>query len=180
MKNRSLPQLLLGCRQRDAQAQRTLYEQFYAYVMTVALHYVGNRTEAKQVTNEAFFKAFAALTQQIKVNNFKAWLRQITVRTAIDWLRKQQNFQLELSEEAWENSRTAEPDIFSKLELDETLATIQQLSPVYRVTLLLYAVEGLSHPEIAAQLNVSASTSRANLAKARKQLRILLDKSLIF
>ncbi|HOU31253.1 MAG TPA: sigma factor-like helix-turn-helix DNA-binding protein, partial [Bacteroidales bacterium] len=47
----------------------------------------------------------------------------------------------------------------------------------YRIIFNLYEIEGYSHDEIAGMLGISASTSRANLARAKKMLRELYIKN---
>jgi RNA polymerase sigma factor (sigma-70 family) len=53
---------------------------------------------------------------------------------------------------------------------------VQQLTPAYRAVFNLYVIEGFSHREISEQLNITESTSRSNLVKARLKLQALLTK----
>lgn len=53
---------------------------------------------------------------------------------------------------------------------------IQRLSPAYRATFSLFAIEGFSHEEIAKTLGISVGTSKSNLLKARKNLRDMLEQ----
>ena len=56
----------------------------------------------------------------------------------------------------------------------EILFAVQQLTPTYRTVFNLYVVEGYSHREIADKLDISESTSRSNLVKARSKLKEML------
>ena len=56
----------------------------------------------------------------------------------------------------------------------EILEAIQQLTPAYRTVFNLYILEGYSHKEIADLLNITESTSRSNLVKARLKLKEIL------
>lgn len=62
-----------------------------------------------------------------------------------------------------------------KLYYDELIHLVQQLPPSYRAVFNLYAVDGLSHEEIARKLKISVGGSKSNLFKARKKLRELLE-----
>lgn len=53
---------------------------------------------------------------------------------------------------------------------------IQKLSPAYRNTFSLFAIEGFSHEEIAKTLGISVGASKSNLLKARKNLREMLEQ----
>ncbi len=63
------------------------------------------------------------------------------------------------------------PDILSNLTEQEILAAVQELSPAYRAVFNLYVIEGYSHKEIGDALDITESTSRSNLVKARIKLQ---------
>ena len=67
-------------------------------------------------------------------------------------------------------------DILSHISYNEILELIRKLSPGYRTVFNLYVIEGYKHEEIAAMLNISVGTSKSNLAKAKKNLRIILKE----
>ena len=66
-------------------------------------------------------------------------------------------------------------DAVSQCSAGEIRETIQKLPPSYRAVFNLYAIEGFSHREIAKILDISESTSRSNLVKARNKLKKLLS-----
>jgi len=55
------------------------------------------------------------------------------------------------------------------------MEAIQELTPVYKTVFNLYVMEGYSHKEIAEELNINEGTSKSNLAKAKRNLRDLLE-----
>jgi RNA polymerase sigma-70 factor (ECF subfamily) len=61
--------------------------------------------------------------------------------------------------------------VLSNLTEQEILSAVQELSPAYRAVFNLYVVEGYSHKEIADALQITESTSRSNLVKARAKLQ---------
>ena len=66
-------------------------------------------------------------------------------------------------------------DILGSLSEEEILAKVQELPPVYRTVFNLYVIEGYSHKEIGEMLQITESTSRSNLVKARHKLIELLS-----
>jgi len=56
------------------------------------------------------------------------------------------------------------------------MEAIQELTPVYRTVFNLYVLEGYSHKEIADELEINEGTSKSNLAKAKRNLRQILEK----
>ena len=51
---------------------------------------------------------------------------------------------------------------------------MQGLPAAYRMVFNLYVVEGMQHAEIAKQLGISIGTSKSNLAKARRKMKIMI------
>ena len=95
------------------------------------------------------------------------------VNTAIDYYRKNIRRRTEDIEQAYDLG-TSEADAISQCSEQEILEAIQQLSPAYRTVFNLYVVEGYSHKEIADILDITESTSRSNLVKARLKLKVFL------
>ena len=63
------------------------------------------------------------------------------------------------------------PDAVSQLSEQELMDLIDTLPDGYRLVFNMYAIEGLSHKEIAEKLDIGESTSRSQLVKARKLLQ---------
>ena len=66
------------------------------------------------------------------------------------------------------------PNNCEKLLFDDVMACVHQLPPQYRLVFNLFAIEGKSHRDIAAQLGITEGTSKSNFAKARQKLMLLL------
>lgn len=167
--------LISACLKKDRGAQERLYKLFYAYALNICLHYANGREEAKDIMNEGFFRAFDRLDRYNPQRSFKGWLRRLLINTAIDFHRKyNQNHSkiemIKLPEPA------VEADSFSKLALDDLLAMVQRLSPMYRLVFNLYILEGLSHIEIAERLEISVGASKSNLSRAKQNLRNMLQQ----
>ena len=59
---------------------------------------------------------------------------------------------------------------------EDMIPVLQQLTPVYRMVFTLFVIEGYKHHEIAQMLDISVSTSRSNLLRAKEKLRSILEK----
>lgn len=170
-----LRNLLEPCARQDAAAQRRVYESLYAFAMSIALHYAGNREEGEEITQDSFVKLFRHLGRGQSVTGCpRAYLSRIVINTSIDLLRRRnrQLFTVELPRNVRPleggDARNAGSD---RLEAADLYALLQKLPPSYRLVFNLHALEGYTHPEIAARLGISEGTSKSNLAKARQKLR---------
>ncbi len=152
-----------------------LYRQYYAYGMSITLRYTKNRDEAIEVLNDCFLKVFENISKFELDKSFKSWFRQITINTAIDNYRKSKRLILT---ETIESHDTVKQEVFgiNQLEVEDILKLIRSIPEYYAMIFNLYEIEGFDHNEIAEKLNISASTSRANLSRAKKMIRDLFEK----
>lgn len=92
------------------------------------------------------------------------------VNTAIEYFRNDIQMERieEASQQAFLHSASFEID---PLEVKDLLKMVQELAPGYRIIFNMYAIEGFSHKEIAEILNISESSSKSQLSRARVRLQ---------
>lgn len=165
-----LKQLIDGCKKQDRHSQQLLYQEFYSFAMMICVRFVSNRYEASEVLNEGFFKALTNIENYDEGRPFKAWLGKIMYNSSIDYYRS--NFKNNRMEELDSvDEIEIDAEVEKKLEYDDLLAMVQNLSPSYRAVFNLYAIDCYSHEEIAKLLGISEGSSRSNLHKARQKLK---------
>lgn len=165
--------LIRACVRKERWAQKVLYEEYYSIMLGVCLRYSNNEEDAQDILHEGFIKVFNNVRKYQTGTSLSAWIRRIMVNTAIDFYRKNIRRRTEDIEQAHTLS-THEADAISRCSEKEILQAVQKLTPAYRTVFNLYVIEGYSHKEIGDLLNISESTSRSNLVKARIKLRDLL------
>jgi RNA polymerase sigma-70 factor (ECF subfamily) len=167
--------LIRACVRKERWAQQVLYEEFYSPLMAICLRYAKNEDQALDLLHESFIKIFRSINKYEPGTSLIAWMRRITVNTAIDHYRKNSRRRTEDIDLAFDLS-TQDADAVSKCTEKEILAAIQRLTPAYRTVFNLYIIEGYSHKEVAKELNITESTSRSNLVKARAKLQEMLKE----
>jgi RNA polymerase sigma factor (sigma-70 family) len=172
----ALSELLAGCARNQRRSQELLYRKFYGYAMGVCLRYTATREQALEVLNDGFLKVFTRLEQYNPEQPFKSWLRRILINTALDQYRQEVRHYYHEDVTAADQNPTQQADAHSILAHEELIALIQQLSPAYRVVFNLYIIDGFTHDEISSQLGISVGTSKSNLARARENLKQMLQK----
>ncbi len=172
----ALTELLSGCARNQRRSQELLYRKFYGYAMGVCLRYTATREQAVEVLNDGFLKVFTRLEQYDPNQPFKSWLRRILINTALDQYRQEVRHYHHDDVSVAEQMPANQTDVHSTLSHEELIGLIQRLSPGYRIVFNLYAVDGFSHDEIAAQLGITVGTSKSNLARARENLKQMLQK----
>lgn len=169
--------LISACIDQEEWAIRKVYEEHFSMMMKVCMRFAADEEDAMDLLHEGFIKV---------INNFKkfqpgtslaSWLHRVMVNNCIDQYRKKTRRITENLDQVW-SLQTLDPDAVSMYSEQEIMNCIQRLSPTYRTIFVLYAIEGYSHREISEQLNITESTSRSNLVKARFKLQELLKKIL--
>jgi RNA polymerase sigma factor (sigma-70 family) len=166
--------LIQACANKERWAQKLLYEEYYSSMMRVCLCYTKNKDEAADLLHEGFLKVFKYIAKYQPGTSLNGWIRRVMVNNCIDFIRKSAHRHTEDLDTAYSVS-TDEPDALSKCCEQDILEAVQTLSPIYRTIFVLYVIEGYSHKEIADQLEISESSCRSSLVKARGKLKEILS-----
>lgn len=165
--------IIQACVRREKWAQKIIYEAYYGKMMGVCIRYSKTEEEALDILHDGFIKVFRYIGKYKPGTSLFSWIRRIMVNTAIDHYRKMSRRRTESIELAYDVVND-QPGAIEKVTEKEILFAVQQLTPTYRTVFNLYVIEGYSHREIADKLDISESTSRSNLVKARSKLKEML------
>lgn len=166
-------ELIRRCREGESRAQELLYRRYFSFAMSLCIRYTLDQTEAMEIVNDSYMKVLRNIREFDINKSFKSWYGKILVNAAIDNYRKNARYSSNLQVIEEEVSEIIEPEISSQLSANEILSLFERLPEHYRITFNLYEIEGYSHEEIGRMLDISTSTSRSNLARAKKMLREL-------
>jgi RNA polymerase sigma-70 factor, ECF subfamily len=169
--------VLSACIAGNHQAQRFLFKKFFSYSKSICLRYTSCNEEAEDVLNEGFLKVFNNLKTYDPTYPFKAWLRTLMVNTAISYNRKYKKHRDCRAELDDAPELGIAEDIVGDITAEEILELVQQLRPAYRDVFLMHVVDGFNHREIAQMLDLNEATVRSNFARARGQLKLLVEES---
>lgn len=162
-----------------------LVRRHQARVFTILHRYERDVQRVEDLAQETFVKAWRALDQFDGRAPFEHWLARITVRTALDHLRRKKRREdevalPELGEDVLDWLRHPDGrDEPAAREAAEVLARgLRQLSPADRVVITMQELEGHSVKEIAAVLGVSGLAVRVRAVRARAKLKRALEEVL--
>jgi len=165
--------LIENCLNGDRKSQKALYDLYAPKLFTICLRYTKNQMDAEDVLQEGFIKAFNNLHKFSGEGSFEGWLRRVFVNTAIEHLRRKKMQTVDC--EVFENSfNDKEPSALDNLYNKDLLKITNTLSKGYQTVFNLYAIEGLSHQQIAAKLGISESTSKSQFSRAKAILRTVV------
>lgn len=170
-------ELIDGCKRRSVKHEEFFFKKYYGYVMRISMSYVKTKELAQEITHDSFLKFFDSVRKNDVLVSIKPWLRKITVNTSIDYYRKNRKFQNHEIADG-ETPVFDSEDAEDRLAYEEILELIHRLPADYRLVFNLYEIEGFSHKEIAVKMEITESSSRVYLTRAKNQLRQLIQKHL--
>ena len=168
--------LLQGCLQNDATAQQELYNRYSPRMLSVCYRYAKTREDAEDMLQEGFIKVFTQIGQFETRGSFEGWMLRIMVHTCINHLKKNKRFNENVDIIQAANISIKDDNIPSTLQAKQVVECIRTLPTGYRTVLNLYAIEGYSHKEIGALLDIEESTSRSQYTRAKNMLENILIK----
>jgi RNA polymerase sigma-70 factor (ECF subfamily) len=165
----------------DAEAFRALVERHSRAVFRLAFRMTGNESDAEDVVQEAFLKAYKRLEQFESRAQFGSWLYRIAANCALDLLRaraRRDEASLDAPAEddaaAWEPAGDApgpERVMFSVEVRHRVARTMARLSPLERSAFVLRHHEGMSIAEIGAALGLDTNATKHSIFRAVRKMR---------
>jgi len=163
------------CKKGNEKAYEKLYYDLYKPLMLVCMRYARDADEAKDIFQCGFIKVVQNIQSYKGKGSFEGWMKRIMVNEGINYYRRVNRkgniIYMDKEANVQFHQEVKEPEVNSSLAHSELLGLVKSLSTAYRMVFTLYAIEGFSHKEIATQLNITESTSKSNLTRARVLLR---------
>jgi RNA polymerase sigma factor (sigma-70 family) len=170
-------QIIERCINGDAQAQFLLYKQYSKAMYNIAIRFLNNRMDAEDILQESFVTAFEKLNSLADPGSFGSWLKRIVINNCITQIRRKNIVFEDLENNSTEEFTDEKDDEFN---IDPAIVhkAIKELPDGGRTVLVLHALEGYKHREIAEMLSVSESTSKSQYKRALELLYVSLKQQI--
>jgi RNA polymerase sigma-70 factor (ECF subfamily) len=166
----------------DRIAYGELVERFQPTVYAVALARLRNPTEAQELAQEVFLHGMKKLPQLRDAQCFAGWLRQITVRMAINWVTRNRPL-TRGDNEALDNAEAAGATPLEQLVRTEQAAELykglDRLKPIDRATLVAFYIRGRTLKQMAREFETPVGTIKRRLHVARLRLKKALERGAV-
>lgn len=174
-------QLINNYFQGDDNALEFLIRRYLADVFKFVYHLVGNSSDAEDITQETFIKAWRNLKKFDRQKSFKPWILRIAKNTCVDFWRRKKN--IAFSAMAWDSGendlaeeiRDTKPlpsEIWDRQNLETFVAEILKSLPINdRLVLILHYNDHLTFQEIADISGISLNTVKSRHLRAILKLR---------
>jgi len=175
--------LVRRAQEGDLRAFDELVRRYQERVYATVYHMTANHEDANDLVQEAFLKAYRALSSFKGDSSFFTWVYRIAINKTINFLKQRKN-RSGMSLNDLDFNAEHDPDLVALvsektprrelglIELQEKLnAAMQKLSEIHRLVVTLHDVQGLSHEEISKIMDCNTGTVRSRLFYARQQMQ---------
>jgi len=167
--------IINNCLRKDINAQRALYDLYVDRLYYVVYRYVSDPYYIENILQDVFLKALNKLdTFDSNKASFSTWINTIAIRESLNHLRKKKLIFIPFEESTKDISADIDP-LIAKMEAQELMYLIASIPEKLRIVFNLYEVDGYSHKEIENMLDITASTSRAYLTRAKKHIQSIIS-----
>lgn len=171
-----LAELVAAAQQGDATAFAQLVQATHRDTFTLAVRLTGNEEDARDVTQEAYLRAYRGLPRFRGDAQFSTWLYRITANCAASHLGRRNRHRHDPLPDAGEVvdlRADANPQLHSDAAdlRDRVLVALDTLPPKLRAVVVLRDIYELSHDAIAEELGISVTAAKVRLHRARLKLR---------
>lgn len=174
-------ELIKSAKAGDILAFNKLFYRYKSFVDGILYYYIKDLDEAKDITNIVFLKVYNNLSQFLDFDSFGGWLRILTQRTAIDYLRSIKKAKLvgDMSERLSLASSISsdEVDLVNRLEYERVIEEFKKFPAHMKQILELFYVNNMTVVQISESLNIPTGTIKSILSRTREKIKKKLIKN---
>jgi RNA polymerase sigma-70 factor (ECF subfamily) len=175
-------ELVARAKAGDADAFDELVRKYRPRVYALALHLTGQASDADDITQDAFLKAYHKLPEFEGRSEFFTWIYRIALHRALNARRDRKRRQTVPFDDprliaAVEVDSDGDPCRAAQLrdQYRALLEALDQLSPLLQTTVVLTTLQGFSHKEAAILLDTTEGTIAWRIHEARRRMKAYLD-----
>lgn len=154
-----------------------VYEKYAPSMFGICMRYANCRDDAQEILQETFIKVYENREKANPQLTLGPWIKTITIRTAINYLKAQKKMLLQEHEDFFERPQeTLIPEQETGNDQNSLLRLLNEMPTGYRTVFNLFVLDNLTHKEIAEYLEITEGSSKSQLAKAKNWMRNNLEK----
>ena len=163
-----------------------IYSAYAPELFKICLRYSNSKAEAEDLLHDSFIRIYERLTQYKGKGSFEGWLKRIVVSVALNKLRTNrftpshhESFddikEVDIEKESDDLPEERGLILDAGIDQNDVIECMQELPAKAKAVFNLYVFEKMKHKDIAKELEITTSTSKTQLKRAR----VLLHKQLL-
>jgi len=173
-----IKEVIKHCKSGNQIAQGVLFDTHYQQMYNLSMRILSNHHDVEDALIISFTKVFNSIHrfEYRGENSLKKWIKTIVINESIRHLNIKNKISYNEDLLEYETNTSHDTD-FSSIDIEQVYSIIESLPAGYRTVFNLFAIEGYTHKEISEFLNITESTSKSQLRKARIHIIERLNKT---
>lgn len=163
-----IQEIIKHCKDGNQVAQGHLFNTYYRQMFNLSMRILSNHHDVEDVLITAFLKVFKSINklEYRGEHSLTKWIKTIVINESIRFVKTKNKIAFDDNHNEFEN-HTNENFELENIDPEQVYSIIENMPAGYRLVFNLFAIEGYSHKEIAELLNITESTSKSQVRKAR-------------
>lgn len=163
-----IQEIIKHCKDGNQVAQGHLFNNYYRQMYNLSMRILSNHHDVEDVLITAFLKAFKSISkfEYRGEHSLTKWIKTIVINESIRFVKTKNKIAFDDNHNEYENHSNENLEI-ENFDAEQVYSIIENMPTGYRLVFNLFAIEGYSHKEISALLNITESTSKSQVRKAR-------------
>jgi len=165
----------------DTRAFEELVLRHERMVLTNCRYLSGSPSDAEDLAQEVFVKAYFGLARFEHRSSFETWVRRIKSNHCINFVTKKRVQTVDVDPEVVERASQQAAEADRALEREDVQARVGtvllELNETLRIPLVLRDMDGMAYDEIARELGIGLSAVKMRIKRGREEFRSLYDRS---
>ncbi len=171
-------EVLKQCKYGNQVAQGILFNAHYNQMYNLSMRILANHYDVEDVLIVSFTKVFENIRrfEYRGDNSLNKWIKTIVINESIRYVNAKNRIKYNEDLSEYELNKVYDADL-TNIDIEQIYSIIETIPIGYRMVFNLFAIEGYSHKEISELLNITESTSKTQLRKARFKIVERINKT---
>ncbi len=163
-----IQEIIKHCKDGNQVAQASLFDTYYRRMFNLSMRILSNHHDVEDVLITAFLKVFKSIKkfEYRGDNSLTKWIKTIVINESIRFVTKKNKITFDDNQNEFEKYSNENTEL-ENVDPEQIYTIIENMPAGYRLVFNLFAIEGYSHKEISELLNITESTSKSQVRKAR-------------
>lgn len=169
--------IIAGCVRNERRFQELLYREHVGAMMRMCMRHTQDEQKALGIVNEGFLRVFQKIELYSGSGSLQGWIRKIVYHSISKHFSGSKKYREHIRLEDYDHNSPSRSEALDGLYYDDLVSMIDELPNKTAQVFKAYAIDGLTHKEIAASYGITVGTSKWHCAEARTKLKAVITNT---